>query len=74
MQMKTVEHINKQLDIQSLVQTRIDLSILIRLLLNKEQRLLFKNQHIRSMRFDPVEEPDDKNNTDKALFVPNIVT
>ena len=47
MQERAVELFEMQLDIRSLVKTRIDLSILLTLLLSKQQQLLFKNQHAR---------------------------
>ena len=48
LQEKAIEHFENQLDIRSIVKTRIDLSILLSLLLSKEQLLLFRNQHARA--------------------------
>ena len=47
-QAQAIEHFENQLDIRSIVKTKIDLSILLSLLLNKEQLHLFRNQHARS--------------------------
>ena len=43
LQEKAIEHFESQLDICSIVKTRIDLSLLLRSLLSKEQLLLFNN-------------------------------
>ena len=43
LQEKAIGQFESHLDIRSIVKTRIDLSILIRSLLNKEQRVLFRN-------------------------------
>ena len=48
LQKKAIEHFENQLDIRSIVKTRIDLSILLSLLLSKEQLLLFHSQHARA--------------------------
>ena len=48
LQEKAIGQFESHLDIRSIVKTRIDLSILIRSLLNKEQRVLFRNQHARA--------------------------
>ena len=48
LQEKAIEHFEDQLDIRSIVKTRIDLSILLSLLLSKEQLLLFRCQHARA--------------------------
>ena len=47
-QEKAIEHFESLLDIRSIVKTRIDLSILLSLLLSKEQLHLFRNQHARA--------------------------
>ena len=69
LQEKAVEQFEESLDIRSIVKTRIDLSILLRTLLSKEQLILFRNQHARaftahdsaSLKMDPkpVEEYED---------------
>ena len=48
LQKVAIERFEKQLDIRSIVKTRVDLSILLSLLLSKEQLLLFRNQHARA--------------------------
>ena len=47
-QVRAIQRFENQLDIRSIVKTRIDLSILLSLLLSKEQLLLFRNQHARA--------------------------
>ena len=51
------------MDIRSIVKTRVDLSILLSLLLSKEQILLFRNQHARAF----VNYNKSKNIVGKAL-------
>ena len=48
LQEKAIQSFENQLDIRSLVKTRIDLSILLSSLLNKQQLLLFHSQHTRA--------------------------
>ena len=69
LQEKAIEQFEDSLDIRSIVKTRIDLSILLRSLLSKEQLVLFRNQHARAftahnlasqkMDPEPVGEQDD---------------
>ena len=69
LQEQAIAQFEDSLDIRSIVKTRIDLSILLRLLLSKEQLVLFRNQHARafatydpaSLKIDPepVEENED---------------
>ena len=48
LQEKAIAQFEDSLDIRSIVKTRIDLSILLRVLLSKEQLVLFRNQHARA--------------------------
>ena len=48
LQEKAIAQFEDSLDIRSIVKTRVDLSILLRLLLDKEQLVLFRNQHARA--------------------------
>ena len=48
LQKKAIEKFEEHLDIRSIVKTRLDLSILLSLLLSKEQLLLYHNQHSRA--------------------------
>ena len=48
LQEKAIAQFEDSLDIRSIVKTRIDLSILLRSLLSKEQLVLFRNQHARA--------------------------
>lgn len=47
-QQQAIAMFEKQLDIRSLASTRVDLSILLNLLLTREQILLFRNQRART--------------------------
>ena len=58
----------RQLDIRSLIQTRIDLNILIHLLLSQKQRLLFKHQHLRA-----IEEFSSQSDDNQAVKNPHVV-
>ena len=82
LQEKAIEHFENQLDIRSIVKTRIDLSILLSLLLSKEQLLLFRNQHARAfasydrskkkkMRPEPRNEPADSLMDPDFLHLPS---
>ena len=48
LQEKANQQFENMLDVRSIVKTRIDLSILLNLLLTKEQRLLFNYQNQRA--------------------------
>ena len=77
LQERAIEQFENSLDIRSIVKTRIDLSILLRSLLSKEQLLLFRNQHARAfiqydsanekMEPEPIEEHED------GLLAPDFV-
>ena len=64
LQEKAIERFDQQLDIRSIVKTRIDLSILLSLLLSKEQLLLFRNQHARAF----VDYNESKKEGEEALL------
>ena len=82
LQRKTEAYIEKQLDIRNLIKTRIDTSVLTRLLLNKQQLHLFQNQHARSLvQYSQSSDLSDsaydfrtKDKYEKHLFVPSIVS
>ena len=63
LQRRAIDKFDSQLDIRSIVKTRIDLSILLGLLLSKEQLILFRNQHARAFAMlnvnDKVESEED---------------
>ena len=70
LQERAIKQFEHSLDIRSIVKTRIDLSVLLRSLLSKEQLLLFRNQHARAftqydsanekMEPEPIEEHEDE--------------
>ena len=82
MSIKTGHYLEKQLDIRKLIETRTDISILTRILLNKQQRILFANQNARSIveyendLGDDDQDDDDtkKDHLDKSLFYPGLVS
>ena len=60
LQEKAIAQFGDSLDIRSIVKTRIDLSILLRLLLSKERLVLFRNQHARAFTaYDPASQKID---------------
>ena len=58
LQERAIKQFEHSLDIRSIVKTRIDLSVLLRSLLSKEQLLLFRNQHARA--FTQYDSSDEK--------------
>ena len=58
LQEEAIDLFENQLDIRSIVKTRMDLNILLRSLLSREQLLLFQNQHSRA--FATYDSPDEK--------------